>query len=107
MKSLLAQVDAMVPGSQDELYLVQAIAIIAFGLLAVLMGYVHTGQFDLYRVLRNGIGGGAGFPPAILLFLYPVSDRAQALFGAESIKVPLMLGGATTALLILYGLFKK
>lgn len=68
MNALLAQVDAIVPGSQDELHLTQAIAIIVFALVAIFMGFIHTRQFDLYRVLRNGIGGEPGSRPQSFYF---------------------------------------
>jgi hypothetical protein len=79
---------------------------IIFGAIAWVTGHIYTGGFDLYRVLRN-IGTGAAFPPSLLLFLYPVSERARALFGAEVLKGYLMLAGATAVVLSLYGLFRR
>ena len=79
----------------------------SFGVVAWIMGAVHHGKFDLYRILRNGLGGGAAFPPSLLLILYSISAHAGALFGTEALKFYLMVAGATGAVLSLYGVFKK
>ena len=107
MSDVLGRVDPLLPSTLREFYLLELASMLVFVVIAIIAGYVHHGRFDLYRVLRNGIGGGAGFPPAILLMLYPVSDRARALLGAEAVKAALMIGGLTGAVLILYGLLKK
>jgi hypothetical protein len=103
----LTAIDSYVPRSLEGLYLVEIISMCAFAIIASVMGAIHHGKFDLYRVLRNGLGGGAAFPPSLLLILYPVSIRAQALFNAEALKVYLMVAGGTGAVLTLYGVFKK
>ena len=75
--------------------------------VSIAAGYCHAGKFDLYRVLTTGIIGGAVFPPAALLALYPVSERARALLGAEAVKASLMIAGGFAVFRILYALFKK
>jgi hypothetical protein len=106
-QAVLDVIDDSLPRILAGLYLVEIISMFAFGIIAWVMGAIHHGKFDLYRILRNGLGGGAAFPPSMLLILYPVSMRAQHLFGAEALKVYLMVAGATGAVLSLYGVFKK
>jgi hypothetical protein len=102
-----ALLDTWAPSLLDKLYFFEILCITVFSVIAIIMGYVHHNKLDLYRILRNGIGGGATFPPAIALTLYPVSGPIRVMFNADVIKGALMIGGATSVVLILYGLFKK
>jgi hypothetical protein len=106
-QAVITTIDSYLPRSLAGLYLVEIFSMLVFGIIAWVMGIIHHRKFDLYRVLRNGLGGGAAFPPSLLLILYPVSDRAQALFSAEALKAYLMVAGGTGAVLSLYGVFKK
>lgn len=105
--ALLSAIEAQLPRNQAELYIAELISMIGCGCIAFLMGLIHHAKFDLYRILRNGLGGGATLPPSLLLILYPLSQHARDLFGTEALKGYLMIAGATGVVLSLYGLFKK
>lgn len=105
--TILNLFEDQLPRTLTDLYLVEIASMSAFGVIAWIMGLVHHRRFELYRILRNGLGGCAAFPPSLPLILYPVSPRAQALFGADALEVYLMVAGGSGVVLTLYGLFKK
>ena len=105
--AIFAAVDAEVPQNLTELYFAQIAAMLVFAVIAWVTGLFYTGRVDVYRIVRNGLNGGVAFPPSLLLVLYPVSPRARALFGEEQLRGYLMFAGATIAVHLVYGLFKR
>jgi hypothetical protein len=105
--AILAAVEQWAPNSTRELYFDEIICMAVFGALGLAMGIIHGRRFDLYRIVRSGFSGGAGFPPSLLLILVPVSPKANQLFAVGSLNPYLMFAGATGALLIVYGVFKR
>jgi len=108
VQALVRQVEAWLPRSVDEVYLIELASMLAFGLFAVAFAAARTrakGRFEIYYVLTS-IGRGAAFPPSVLLTLYPVSEQVRGLFGVEALKLVLMVGGAYSAALSLYATLK-